>query len=80
MRTIRSLSVVAIALSFGAVAFGAGTAEAAICCSAAVCQSDNPPSFCDRCTPTCVEDEQPAAAGEVVYDEAEQLCYIAGEL
>ncbi|WAS94893.1 hypothetical protein [Nannocystis punicea] len=79
MRSIRSFSLVAIALSFGAVAFGARTAEAAICCGAPVCQSDNPPALCNWCTPTCVEDEEPVA-GEIVYDEVESLCYVAGTL
>ncbi|MBZ5710489.1 MULTISPECIES: hypothetical protein [Nannocystis] len=78
MRSIRSFSVIAIALSFGAIAFGARTAQANICCSAPICQQDFPPSLCDRCTPTCAEDEAPAAA-EIVYDDAEQLCYVAGD-
>ena len=86
MRLIRSLSVAAVALSFGAVAFGGpSTAHAAICCSARPCQADIPPPQCDNCTPTCAEDEEEAeveapVAGEIVYDEVESLCYVAGTL
>ncbi|MFZ6182044.1 hypothetical protein [Nannocystis pusilla] len=84
MRLIRSLSFVAVALSFGAVAFGGpSTAHAVICCSAKPCQSDNPPAYCNNCTPTCAEDEaevEAPIAGEIVYDEVESLCYVAGTL
>lgn len=80
MRSIRLFSLAAFAFSFGTVALGASTAQAAICCSAAVCQSDNPPAFCNWCTPTCAEDESTQAAPELVYDEVESICYMTGEL
>ncbi|MCY0990662.1 hypothetical protein OV203_26195 [Nannocystis sp. ILAH1] len=84
MRLIRSLSFVAVALSFGAVAFGGpSTAHAVICCSARPCQVDNPPSYCWNCNDECAEDEaevEAPVAGEIVYDEVESLCYVAGTL
>ena len=79
MLFLRSFSFVAIALSFGVIGLGASPAEAAICCSASVCQREIPPSYCDKCSPSCVADEQSPATGEIVYDEVESLCYIAGD-
>ncbi|MDC0717847.1 hypothetical protein [Nannocystis bainbridge] len=84
MRFIRSFSLAAVALSFGAIALGgSSTANAAICCSAKPCQAENPPAYCNNCTPTCVDDEAEAdapVAGDIVYDEVESLCYVAGTL
>ena len=80
MLSIRSFSFVAMAFSFVAVGLGASPAQAAICCSAAICQSENPPALCDRCSPSCAEDEQSPAVGQIVYDEVESLCYVAGDL
>ena len=77
MRSVQ-FSVVAVLLSFGAVVFGARPAQAAICCSNAKCQVENPPSMCYWCTPTCSDDEQ-SEAPRVVYDEVESICYVTGE-
>jgi hypothetical protein len=78
MRSVQ-FSVVAILLSFGAVVFGARPAQAAICCSNAKCQVENPPLMCNWCTPTCSEEEQSPTSGEVVYDEVESICYVTGD-
>ena len=82
MRFIRSFSLAAVALSFGVVAFGGpSTANATICCSARPCQADNPPSYCNNCNDDCAADEVDAPiAGDIVYDEVESLCYVAGTL
>ncbi len=80
MLSLRSFSFVAMAFSFVAVGLGASQAQAAICCSASICQSENPPPLCDRCSPNCADDEMSPAAGEIVYDEVESLCYVAGDL
>lgn len=80
MRTIRSLSMLAIALSFGAITFGARTAHAVPCCSSEPCQREFPPPQCDNCTPTCVDDEAEPVSDEIVYDEVESICYVNGEV
>ncbi len=76
MLFLRSFSLVAIAFSFGAVGLGARPAQAAICCTSSTCQVENPPPLCDRCTYVC----PPKATAEIVYDEVELLCYVAGDL
>lgn len=80
MRLVRSFSFVAVALSLGAAVFAARPAQAAICCSAEICQQARPPAPCFWCNSGCFEDEEAPTAGEVVYDEVEQLCYVAGDL
>ena len=80
MSLLRCFSLLAVALSFGTISLGATSAQAAICCSAPKCQLDNPPAYCNNCSPSCAEDEQAAVDGEIVYDEVESICYVAGDL
>lgn len=74
MRSFHLFSVVAMALSFGAVSLGANTASAAPCCSSPMCTQDEPPSICDRCN-DCA-DEEAAPVEESGYDEVEAICYM----
>lgn len=80
MSLLRPFSFLAIALSFAGIGLSATPAHAVICCSAEICQSDNPPALCYKCSPSCADDEQAAVDGEIVYDEVESLCYVAGDL
>lgn len=79
MSLLRPFSFLAIVLSFGAVGLGATPAHAIICCSAPICQSDNPPKLCNTCS-DCEVDQQSPVASEIVYDEVESICYVAGDL
>lgn len=74
MRSIAWLSVVSFASAFSAVVFASGTASAAPCCSAPICQQDIPPPICALCSDCAAEDPSDA---ELVYDDTAGLCYVA---
>lgn len=79
MRFIRSIPMIAIALSFGAAAFASSSAQAAPCCSAPICQQEEPPSVCNHCLNCAVEEEVANISEEPVYDEVEGLCLAAAD-
>ena len=76
MRSVHLFSAVAIVLSFGAVSLGARTAHA-ICCSAPICQREEPPSKCNYCDMGCFEDEEAPEVSEFSEEEGEAVCYAA---
>jgi hypothetical protein len=78
MRFAQILSVMAVVLAFGGVGLAAQTASA-ICCSAPLCQWEEPPAPCGWCDPNCVEGEEMSVARELVYDEVEGICYETGD-
>ncbi|WAS91263.1 hypothetical protein [Nannocystis punicea] len=69
------LPALTMVLAFGALGPTEGSASAAICCGATVCQSLDPPPICETCTPTCTDDEPMPVASEMVYDAVEGICY-----
>ncbi|MCY1013528.1 hypothetical protein OV079_49980 [Nannocystis pusilla] len=74
MRLSQLWSMMAVVVAFGGVGLASQTA-AAICCSAPICQREEPPPLCGWCDLECVEGEQMSAVPELVYDEVEGLCY-----
>ncbi|MCY0988145.1 hypothetical protein OV203_13485 [Nannocystis sp. ILAH1] len=76
MRFAQLWSMMAVVVAFGGVGLASQTASA-ICCSAPICQREEPPppSTCEDCDPECVEGEQMSAAPELVYDELAGVCY-----
>jgi hypothetical protein len=74
MRLAQLWSMMAVVLAFGGVGLASQTASA-VCCSAPICQQEEPPIICNWCDINCVEGEQMSAAPELVYDEVEGLCY-----
>ncbi|MDC0675940.1 hypothetical protein POL58_49880 [Nannocystis sp. ncelm1] len=79
MRFIRSIPMIAIALSFGATAFASSSAQAAPCCSAPICQQEEPPNACNYCLNCAVEEEVANISEEPGYDEVEGLCLAAAD-
>lgn len=75
MRSVHLFSAVAIVLSFGAVGLGARTASAAPCCSAPICQQEEPPSACNYCHIGCFDDEEAPEVSEFSEEEGEAVCY-----
>jgi hypothetical protein len=73
MRTVLSLSAVVFATLLTVAGFGSGTALAAPCCSAPICQSEDPPRICDWCSPSCAADE--AAIEADPYED--EVCALA---
>ncbi|PCC68912.1 hypothetical protein SAMN02745121_05754 [Nannocystis exedens] len=76
MRLAQVWSMMAVVLAFGGVGLASQTASA-LCCSAPICQREEPPPplSCWNCDPECVEEEQMSVIPELVYDEVEGLCY-----
>jgi hypothetical protein len=75
MRYVQWLSAVVFASTLGAVGLVSSPAAAVPCCSAPICQQDEPPPVCARCSPSCFVDD--SADEAAVYDEAAGLCYAA---
>ena len=69
MRCINWLSAVLFASTITVVGFGSGTASAAPCCSAPICQLDPPPPICRFCNSGC-------AYEEYEEEEAELVCWL----
>ena len=78
MRFAQLWSLMAVVVSFAGVGLASQTASA-ICCSAPICQQEEPPRICWRCDMECAEGEQMSTVREMVYDEVEGLCYETGE-
>lgn len=81
MRTTHFISLFATFLSFGAVVLEASPAQAAPCCSAPICQRDDPPPFCDVCRENCSAEELEVgfSSDASVYDEVAGICYATVE-
>lgn len=74
MRFAQLLSLAAVVVSFAGVGLASQTASA-ICCSAPICQQEEPPRICWYCDMECAEGEQMSTLPDLVYDEVEGLCY-----
>lgn len=77
MRIAHSFSMLAVALSFGAVALEARPALAVPCCSSSMCQQDKPPLICGLCSDCSFDEQIEAGAPETGYDEVAGVCYEA---
>lgn len=76
MRYVRWLSPLLFASTLAVGIFTSSTASAVPCCSAPICQQDDPPPICSICS-DCSADEADAFADEVVYEEfEEEVCWL----
>ncbi len=76
MRYVRWLSPLLFASTLAVVTFSSSTAPAAPCCSAPLCQREDPPPICGICS-DCSADEAAASADDVLYEELEEdVCWL----
>ena len=74
MLKLRLATVVSAAFAL-AVGFVSQQASALICCSACEKNPHNPACY-HGCSPSCATEDEPVI-GQVVYDEAAGVCYVA---
>lgn len=76
MRHAQWLSALLFAATLAVVTFTSSTASAVPCCSAPICQQEDPPPICSICSDCALDD---GFADEVLYDEYEDDVCLLGE-
>jgi len=81
MRHAHWLSALLFAATFAVVTLAPSTASAVPCCSAPICQRDEPPPICGICSDCALDDAlvDELAVDEVVYDDYEDDVCVLGE-
>jgi len=79
MRFNRSLFAVLLAAVVSVVGLVPRSAHAAPCCSAPICQKDNPPAICASCG-DCVGESDDGIDYEHDFDDSAGVCYAVNAL